>query len=167
MSGLTHLAVWIAAALVHIGGGIALAAYLSVGAAIVASSLAGYIWGLLAYFLLQRFAVPIDRPELVHSAPLLLPLTSFAFFVSSMTALLLFTAWYWAIVPPLIWLALGLLTAEISIQRWIRRMRQAGREYDRDLAIHLVNEAQGRWDVLGRCHGRRSILRRRYGYPFP
>jgi len=142
--------------LVHTGAATILAVSVSLRAAIIVISVAGLVWGLSSYFLQQRFADPWDRPGVVLITPLLLPLVSFAFFVSSVLALSFFTAWYWGVLPLVIWVILGFATAEIAIRRYMSRSRESGRDCDRRFAISAINFQQGRIDFLGADR-----------YPFP
>ena len=129
---------------VHVGTAIGLGAWVSITRAIVGVSLITLVWALLAYFSLQRFANPLDRPGVVLFRPLLLPLITLVAFVSSLLALALYTPWYFGAIPFLAWFILGFLTAEAAVRRYMRECRQRGTECDRRLAIFAVNDAQGR-----------------------
>ena len=142
--------------LVHVAGAIVLAAYISPGGAIIGISVAALVWGLFCYFFLQRFAQPEDLLGLSLTSPLVLPVASLVSFVSTAIAFLLYSQWYFAFVPFLVWLVLGFTTAELAIRRCIKRSRNAGAEWDRRFAMSIVNDAQGR-----RAHY--GLVR----YPFP
>lgn len=133
--------------------------FVSVGAAVVVTSLAAFGWALVSYFLFQRFADELDRPFIVHRAPMFYPLAAFGGFISSSLAVILFSGWRWVFLPTGLWLLLGFLCAEISIRREMR----SGSGCDRDLAIFMINEAQGRG-----IHRFQDMFKRdRNRYPFP
>ena len=56
-------------AVVHGTLAVVLGLLVSIGIAIITTAIAGVIWALLGYFLLQRFAGPLDRIPLVRDAP--------------------------------------------------------------------------------------------------
>lgn len=152
------LTVLILSLLFHAGVAIGLAVGISLDIAIVLISLAGFIWSLSSYFLLQRFVgIRSDTISLVRGTPSFLPITSFVCFISSIIALWLIVSWYWAFaLPVLIWFTLGFICAEIAIRHFINQARAAGRDCDRCLAIFSINSNQGRENIL---RGER--------YPFP
>jgi len=129
-----------ALAALHFAVAIAVYLFVSIGAAVVVTSLAAFGWALMSYFLLQRFAGPIDRPLMVHRIPMFYPLAALGGFISSNLAIILFPGWRWVFLPIVLWLLLGFLCSEISIRRHMR----SGSGCDRNLAIFMINEAQGR-----------------------
>jgi len=141
--------------LVHVAGAIVLAVYVSLGVAIIAISGASLVWGLFSYFLLQRFAGPLQRPGIVMASPLFLPLSCFASFASTALAFFLYTRWYLALVPFLVWFVLGYISAEMAIRGNMKLSKDAGGECDRRIALSIINHAQGR------------LLLRPDRYPFP
>lgn len=140
------------ALLVHIAISSALALNLLSGVVIAIVSAMGLMWGLFAYFLLQRFAGPVDRTGMVRNHPLLLPLMNGVLFSSSALAFGLSVGWLWAVLPLIMWFILGLVSAEIAIRRLMTRSEGT---LNRQVAIFGVNQDQGR-GLLG---GDR--------YPFP
>lgn len=138
--------------LIHAVAAAIVAVNISWGVATGLVSATALVWGLFAYFLLQRFAGPVDRTEMVRNHPLLLPLANLLLFGSSALALGFAAGWYWAMLPVLLWFILGLITAEIAIRRLVNRSE--GR-LDRQTAMFGVNQAHGR----GLLSGNR--------YPFP
>jgi len=129
-----------ALAALHVAIAVAVCLFISAGAAVVVTSLAVFGGALISYFLLQRFADPLDRPSFVHRVPMFYPLAALGGFISSNFAVILFSGWRWVFLPIVLWLLLGFLCAEISIRRNMR----SGSGCDRNLAIFMINEAQGR-----------------------
>jgi hypothetical protein len=139
---------------------IAVCLFVSIGAAVVVTSLTGFGWALMSYFLLQKFADPLDRPLRVHETPMFYPSGALGGFISSTLAIILLADWRWVFLPIMLWLLLGFLCAEIAIRRYMR----SGSGCDRNLAIFMINEAQGRGlrsfqDILN--------LKGMNRYPFP
>jgi hypothetical protein len=146
------------AALAVLHGAVAVAVCLlaSVEAAVVVTSLLFFGWALLGYFLLQRFAGPLDRTMRVKNYPALYPSAAFAGFISSTLAVIFLADWRCGFVPIVIWLFLGYFCAEVAIRRQMRSFKETGHDADRSDAVFAVNDVQGR--------RLRSALDR---YPFP
>jgi hypothetical protein len=136
---------------------IAIAVYqiISFDIAVVVTSLAVFGWILVSYFLLQRFADALERTMMVHNNPMFLPLAAFAGFIVSTLAIIFLADWRWAFLPIVLYLLLGFLCTEIAIRRCMRR------GCNRELAIFMINEAQGR------CHNFIDFLYKSVRYPFP
>lgn len=132
--------------------------FVSVTIAVIVTSFAAYVWGLMSYFLLQRFAEVSDRPHMFRSNPMLQPLVTFGCFLSSTVAISFFVDWRLALLPFVLWLLLGFLFAEAAIHRYIRISKQFGRECSRKSAIFAVNDAQGRRDPM-------TMIKNRYPFP--
>jgi len=141
--------------LIHASAATILAVNLSKDLAIAIMSLIGLVWGLFAYFLLQRFAGPMDRTGMVRNHPRRLPCVNIFLFASSALALGSTMGWYWSILPVFLWFILGLITAELAIRR---RMRQSEGRINRQTAIFGINQYQGRGGLLSGNN---------YRYPFP
>ena len=139
-------------------GGVAAAVYvtISAGATVLTTSLLAFAWANTAYFILQRFAGPLEQPFMVDKNRSFLPLASFIAFTASTTACILYGGWFLACLPIATWLILGFTCAEIAVRRYMRRSRESGTDCTRDLGIFAVNDAQGRRGFM--TTGR---------YPFP
>jgi hypothetical protein len=135
---------------------VAVASVASVNAAVIITSVLTFAWAQSAYFLLQRFAGPMERPRLVSQSPAFYPLSTFVGFAANVIAFVLFVGWPLVWVPLLVWGICGFVCAEIAIRRYMCRVQESGSACDRALAIFAVNEVQGRRTY-------RSTQR----YPFP
>ncbi len=131
----------------------------SITAAVVVTSFVAYGWAQISYFILQRFATPLERSGIVYEYPMFHPLAAFGGFLSSTLAISFFAGWWLAFLPFVLWLLLGFLCAEVAIRRYMRE----GHKCDRDLAIFAINDTQGR--------GRRAedllFSKKMNRYPFP
>lgn len=150
--------IYITSLLLHALLALVLVICMSLDTAVLVMSGSALAWGLVLYFREQRFANPLNRPMMIHEWPWLLPLLSFGAFLSSITAILLYSHWYWAFIPVVMCVAMGYLMAEMAIRR---EMKEAARHSesassDRRFAIFVVNNYQGRGSLLT---GNR--------YPFP
>jgi hypothetical protein len=116
----------------------------SVRVAVAVTSLILFICSLIVYFMLQRFAGPLDRMGIVISNPLLYPVIAFAAFLGCTAAIIMFCGWFWGVVPIIVWFVLGFLCAELAIRRYITESKQRGTDCARQLAIYAMNHAQGR-----------------------
>jgi hypothetical protein len=144
---------------------LAVCLYVSAAIGVVVTSVVAYSWGLISYFLLQRFAQVMDRPHTFRSNPMLYPLATFIYFLSSTLAISFFADWRLAFLPFVLWLIFGFLFAEIAIRSYMRMSKRMGRECDRDLAIFAINDAQGR--NLTRNNIISRLKHNRSPYPFP
>ena len=144
--------------LLVVHGGLAwgLAVFAGLNVAIIATSLLTLVWSLICYFMMQRFAGPLDRTGMVDSNPAFYPALMFVAFVGLSIAVVLFAGWLWLVLPIGTWFVLGFLCAEAAIRRYMRKSRHGGSESDRDLAIFAINNAQGRGSMF-----------RMKRYPFP
>jgi hypothetical protein len=140
----------------HTGVAVAVSLLVTVRAAVVITSLIVFVSSLTAYFMLQRFAGPLDRTGVVNSNPLLYSATTLAAFLACTVALVLFGGWIWIVVPIVVWFLLGFLCAELAIRRYISKSRRWGTDCDRRRAVFALNSAQGRRSLFGMDR-----------YPFP
>jgi hypothetical protein len=147
----------------HCALSITLCLLASVGAAVVVTSLIGFGWALMSYFLLQRFAHPIERCLRVLKNPMFHPLVAFGGFISSTFAIIFLADWRLAFIPIVLWLLLGFLCAEIAIRRYMRSSKRSGSDCDRDMAIFAINNTQGR----GRSFNDLFFSKKMNRYPFP
>ncbi len=137
---ITALFLLVALTILHVAVAVLMCLYVSVGAAVVLTSIMTFGWSLMAYFLLQRFSEPFDRPLNVLNNPLLYPIASLVGFIFSNLSIILFLAWQWIFIPVLVWFFLGFFCAELSIRRIIRH----NSDCDRNDAISMINHSQGR-----------------------
>ena len=124
--------------------------------AVVATSVVLFVSSLIAYFMLQRFAAPLDRTGIVISNPLLYPVIALAAFLACTAAAIVFCGWFWGVAPIVGWFVLGFACAELAIRRYIAKSKQDGTDCDRRLAVFALNNAQGRRSLFGMDR-----------YPFP
>jgi hypothetical protein len=144
---------------------LAVCLYVSAAIGVVVTSVVAYSWGLMSYFLLQRFAQVEDMPPIVRSNPMFYPLAVFICFLSSTLVISFFADWRLAFLPFVLWLIFGFFFAEMAIRSYMRMSKRMGRECDRDLAIFAINDAQGR--NLTRNNITRIFEHNRSPYPFP
>ena len=148
----------IVAFVVNVVLAIAVCLFVSVAIGVIVTSFVAYSWGLISYFLLQRFANVIDRPHMFRSKPMLQPLVTFGCFLSSTQAISFFADWRLAFLPFVLWFLLGYLFAEMAIRHYIRELKRMGKECNRRHAICALNYIQGRHDPM-------TILKNRYPFP--
>ena len=127
--------------------------------AVLAQSLFAFSWAVLSLFLMQRFAGPMEKTQLVRTAPWLYPLLSVILLASSVVAILRIASWPLIFVPLVIWVILGFACGEIAIRTYMRHCRRIHIEIDRAHAIGIINENQGRRPSV--------FLDTRERYPFP
>jgi len=144
LGGRYYMLLTLACLLVHVGVAILLGATLSLEIAIASVSVLGQVWGLFSYFLLQRFALPIDRPSFVGRLPTLLPTMCLALLVSGSLAFWLVADWWVAAVPLLVWLLCGFVCTELAIRRLVHRPGLENPTCDRQAAVFSLNLHQGR-----------------------
>jgi hypothetical protein len=140
--------------------GVAAVLYVFTSAAVTAllTSLLAFAWTITAYFLLQRFSDFTERPLMVHENPNFYPSAAFIAFVASTTACIVYGRWFLACLPIATWFILGFMCTEIAIRRIMRGFRESGTECDRDLAVYVANQLQGRRDPV-------SVFFPRYPFP--
>jgi hypothetical protein len=143
----------------HLSIAIAVCLFVSVSAAVVVTSLIGFGWALVSYFLLQRFVNRFERCLRVLKNQIFHPLVAFGGFISSTFAIIFLADWRWAFSPVVLWLVLGFFCAEIAIRNYMRKSKQIGEECDRNMAIFVVNNAQGRRNSM--------FFEMKNRYPFP
>lgn len=135
----------------------------SIAAAVVVTSLIGFGWALMSYFLLQKFAHRFEQCLRVLKNPIFHPLVAFGGFISSTFAIIFLADWRLAFIPIVLWLLLGFLCAEIAIRRNMRNSKRSGSGCDRNLAIFMINETQGRGRSFNNLFSSKWMNR----YPFP
>lgn len=142
----------------HFAIAIAVCLFVSVSAAVVVTSLAAFGCALMSYFLLQRFADMLSRPVVVIEHPMFYTYAALGGFISSNLAIIFVLGWRWVFLPVALWLLLGFLCAEITIRRYMREDDDS----DRERAIFMTNEAQGR-----KVRFNNLFKKTPYRYPFP
>lgn len=120
--------------------------------AAIVISVSALFWSLLFHFLYNRFSVP--PIPIVWTKPV-----SFISFVSSEMALVYYMSAMWAVLPILIWLILGFITAEISIRKSMSIAKKMGDRCDRAFWCFALCDRGEEYQF--------GSIRSLYRYPFP